>query len=409
MLASVVMTDEAVYVQRVQVSFEYPVHFTRAALEPDNPALLDAVARHEPTRRHRIFAVIDAGVAACWPELSARLTRYCEAHAASLSLAAAPLVIPGGEAAKQSPALIDDLHARMHALGIDRHSCVLIIGGGAVLDAVGYAAATTHRGVRVVRMPTTVLAQNDAGIGVKNGINAFGTKNCLGTFAAPFAVVNDAELLQTLPARDRRAGMAEAVKVALIRDPAFFTWLCEHAQALAGFEPRAIEHSIRRAAELHLRHIAQGGDPFELGSARPLDYGHWAAHKLESLTDHRLRHGEAVAIGMAIDTRYAVETGLCAAADGAAVITLLEALGFCLWDDALAQHDANGRPAVLSGLADFREHLGGELNVTLLQGIGRTLEVHALDETALLRAIAWLQAHTQHNAERRGHAASSCC
>src|SRR5262245_48475167 len=234
----------------------------------------------------------------------------------------------------------------MHELGIDRHAFTIIIGGGAVLDAVGFATATTHRGVRTIRVPTTVLAQNDAGIGVKNGINAFGAKNFLGSFAPPWAVINDAAFLSTLPARDKRAGLAEAVKVSLIRDPVFFAWLREHAAGLHDFQHDLLVRSIRRGAELHLQHIALGGDPFELGSARPLDFGHWAAHKLESLSSHRLRHGEAVAIGMAIDTRYSVEAGLLSPEDGDIVIGLLRALGFDLWDEALELKDARGKPRV---------------------------------------------------------------
>src|SRR4029078_10058039 len=117
---------------------------------------------------------------------------------------------------------------------------------GAMLDAVGYAAATTHRGVRIVRVPTTVLAQCDGGVGLKNGVNAFGVKNFLGAFAPPFAIVNDERFLETLPARDRRAGMAEAVRVALVRDAAFFQWLETEAIALAAFEPAALATLVRR-------------------------------------------------------------------------------------------------------------------------------------------------------------------
>lgn len=380
-----------VHEQRFSVSFDYPVVFTRDVLAPDNLALLSVIKRREPTRRHRLFVVLDSGLAQAQPQLAQRCAAYCDAHAASLELVAPPLVVPGGEAVKHSPELLNDLHARLHALRIDRHSYVVIFGGGAVLDAVGYVAATTHRGVRVVRLPTTVLAQNDAGIGVKNGVNAFGAKNFLGSFAPPFAVVNDGDLLHTLPERDRRAGMAEAVKVALIRDAELFAWLVEHQRALVAFEPDAVEHLIRRAAEIHLHQIAQGGDPFELGSARPLDFGHWAAHKLESLTHSRLRHGEAVAIGMALDTRYSVEAGLLDAHVGDAVVQLLRALGFVLWDDALEQQADNGRRALLGGLEDFREHLGGELTVTLLTGIGRSVEVHEIDEQRVLRALSWLK------------------
>jgi 3-dehydroquinate synthase len=291
--------------------------------------------------------------------------------------------VPGGEPAKTA-AIVDGLWRRLAELRIDRHAYVVAIGGGAVLDVVGFAAATLHRGVRLIRVPTTVLAQNDAGIGVKNGINAFRAKNMLGTFAPPFAVINDSRFLATLDARDRAAGMAEAVKVALVRDGEFFAWLSSERAALAAFEPRAVERMIRRCAELHLAHIATGGDPFEQGNARPLDFGHWAAHKLELLTDHALRHGEAVAIGMALDARYSVEAGLLAEADFAHIIDVLAALRLPVWHDALQSR------ALLDGLAEFREHLGGELCITLLAGLGRGVDARDIAIDRVERAIAAL-------------------
>lgn len=375
--------------QRFSVAFEYPVEFTERMFDPSNPTLEAALCRRE-RKRHRALCAVDDGVWNAWPELGARLQAYARAHSDSLQWASAPLVVPGGEQAKQGSRVVDQVHTRLHELGIDRHSFVIIIGGGAVLDAVGFAAATTHRGVRVIRIPTTVLAQNDAGIGVKNGINAFGAKNFLGSFAPPWAVINDAAFLATLPARDKRAGLAEAVKVSLIRDAKFFGWLRENALGLREFQPEALVRSVRRGAELHLQHIAEGGDPFELGSARPLDFGHWAAHKLESLSDHRLRHGEAVAIGMAIDTRYSVEAGLLSPTDGDVIVNLLCSLGFRLWDEALELKDARGKPRVLAGLEEFREHLGGELTVTLLTGIGESVDVHQVEERHVLSAVSWL-------------------
>jgi 3-dehydroquinate synthase len=244
--------------------------------------------------------------------------------------------------------------------------------------------------VRVVRLPTTVLGQNDSGVGVKNGVNAFGMKNFVGSFAVPFAVINDFDFLRTLARRDRIAGMAEAVKVALIRDARFFEWLCEHAGELARLEPAATQVMIRQCARLHVEHIATGGDPFELGSSRPLDYGHWAAHKLESLTEHRLRHGEAVGIGLALDTRYAVEAGLLDAPTGERILRLLVDLGFRLYDPALEQRDAAGRLRLLQGLAEFREHLGGELTISLLRGPGEPIEVHEMEAARVARCIDWL-------------------
>jgi 3-dehydroquinate synthase len=271
---------------------------------------------------------------------------------------------------------------------------VLAVGGGALLDVAGLAAATAHRGVRHVRVPTTVLSQNDSGVGVKNGINAFGKKNFIGTFAPPFAVINDFDFLATLPDRDKRAGCAEAVKVALIRDSQYFEQLERDAGRLAAFDPDAMQSMIRRSAELHLDHIAAGGDPFEFGSARPLDFGHWAAHKLEQLSDYQLRHGEAVAIGIALDTIYSRNVGLLPAPAAERVLALLENLGLELFSNEMLHLDAESQLAVLKGLEDFREHLGGELTLTMLQDIGHGVEIHEINLPKMRDAMAEL--HRRH-------------
>ncbi|MFP6749684.1 MAG: 3-dehydroquinate synthase [Alphaproteobacteria bacterium] len=383
-------TATETYVQRFTMAVEYPVVFTNDLFDPGNPVLGDVLSYHEPDKRHRLFVVLDQGVATAWPDLTGRIAAYAARHEARLELLATD-VVPGGEAIKNRPGAADDLLRRMLELAVDRHSYVLAIGGGAVLDLVGYAAAICHRGVRLVRVPTTVLAQNDSGVGVKNGANAFGVKNFVGTFAPPFAVLNDAAFIKTLERRDKIAGMAEAVKVALIRDGGFFTWLEANAGVLARFEAAAMDHMIRRCAELHLQHIASAGDPFEKGSARPLDYGHWSAHKLEGLSGHALRHGEAVAIGMAMDARYAVLSGLLAAADGERICGLLEQLGFELWHDSLNLRAADGEIAVLDGLREFQEHLGGELTITLIEAVGRGVEVHSIDKEKMLAARNWLR------------------
>jgi 3-dehydroquinate synthase len=379
------------HLQRFTVSYDYPVYFGTGVFSPENPALVEALSRREPSRRHRVAVVVEARVAEAWPALAGDIEGYAVHHGARIELASAPRIEPGGEDCKNDPAAVERLAAWFDALGMDRQSFVVIVGGGALQDMVGYAAATTHRGLRVVRVPTTVLSQNDSGVGVKNGVNAFGKKNFLGCFAPPFAVLDDFSLLETLEPRDKVSGMAEAVKVALIKDPAFFGWLAASAAALARFEMGAVAELVRRCAILHLDHIAGAGDPFELGSSRPLDFGHWAAHKLESLSSYALRHGEAVAIGIALDTRYSVERGMLPAEDGDRVLALLEGIGLPTWDSRLDARGLDGRRLVLDGIREFREHLGGELTVMMLEGLGRGREVRVLDEAIIERSIDWLR------------------
>jgi 3-dehydroquinate synthase len=381
----------AVHVQRFAVTFEYPVYFTERLFEPANRVLVETLARLEPERRHRCLVFVDDGLLASRPGLGQQIADYACAHAARMQLVCPPLPVPGGERIKSELFFVEQMQQRFHEHNIDRHSYAIAIGGGAVLDAVGLVAAVTHRGVRLIRVPTTVLAQDDSGVGVKNGVNLYGVKNFVGTFAPPFAVLNDFDLLSALAPRDQIAGIAEAVKVALIRDADFFAWLERHADDLITFERAAMATMIRRCAELHMHQIAHGGDPFETGSARPLDYGHWSAHKLESLTKHHVRHGEAVAIGMALDARYSVLAGLLAAGAEERICALLEHLGFRLWHPAFESRRPDGSLAILEGLREFREHLGGELTITLLAEIGRGIEVHEIDDDRMRAAMAWLQ------------------
>lgn len=386
------MQEPVIQKQTVTARFEYPVAFTDNVLAPHAPLLaniLEAGGQDDAPQSTAVF--VDSGVAQAHPGIIDRITTYAAAHADRFELAMPPTVIAGGEAAKNDPEQISAIHVQLRESGLDRRSYVVAIGGGAVLDLVGFAAATFHRGIRHVRIPTTTLAQGDSAVGVKNGVNAFGTKNLLGTFAPPYAVINDKSFLATLSDRQCRSGMSEAVKVALIRDPAFYHWLECHARELDRREPDAVHWAVRRSAELHMEHISATGDPFEQGTARPLDYGHWAAHKLETLTDYELLHGEAVAIGIALDARYAELAGMLSSGICDRICQTLESLGFRLWHPALEKTDDGGALQLLRGLADFREHLGGRLHLIMLEDIGRTVSVHEPDVARIRAAVRWLR------------------
>ena len=143
---------------------------------------------------------------------------------------------------------------------------------------------------------------------------------------------------------------------------------------------------------LHLDHIATSGDPYELGTARPLDYGHWAAHKLELMSKHRLSHGHAVAIGIALDAFYAARVGLLPQKEADRLVALLRACGLPTFAPELSRTDRRGRLAVLAGLEDFRAHLGGELAVTLPAPFGSRREIHAVDPARMAECISALAA-----------------
>lgn len=373
----------------IQVSWPLRVFFTEDVFAADNPVLKNILADTAP---RKVLVILDDSLAQAQAGLAEKIENYFSRHAEKLRLVCPPITIAGGESAKNSPTLTADIHQRIDQHHLDRHSYLIAVAGGALLDVAGFAAATAHRGIRHVRIPTTTLAQADSGVGVKNGVNAFGKKNFVGTFAPPFAVVNDFTLLATLTPADKRAGYVEAVKVACIRDAKFFLELERDAEKLAAFEPASMKHLIHRCAELHLNHIATSGDPFEAGSARPLDFGHWAAHKLEQLSNFQIPHGEAVAIGIALDVVYSRLTGRLDDPTCNRILSLLERLHFKLFAPELLGTDAGGRRQILAGLEEFREHLGGELTITLLRGIGQGMEVHEMDQDRIMAAIGELQA-----------------
>lgn len=367
--------------QSFSVPFQYQVFFTEKLFHPGNTILADLI---KSPQKPKVYFVIDAGVAEAHPDLIKQIRQYVQHYEAHFTLCAEPLLVPGGEQAKNDTDYLQQIVGATHQYGIDRHSYIIAIGGGAVLDMVGFASAVSHRGIRHIRIPTTVLSQNDSGVGVKNGINYFGKKNYLGTFAPPFAVINDFEFLSTLDDRDWRGGISEAIKVALIKDATFFAQLEEQAEALADRTLKPMQNLIYRCAEMHLEHIA-GGDPFEMGSSRPLDFGHWAAHKLEQLTNYEVRHGEAVGIGIALDVTYSYLKGMIKEEALQRVIHLMKVLGFTLYVPELKQEE------ILKGLSEFREHLGGELTIMLLEDIGKGVEVHEMDMALIRKAIRQLE------------------
>lgn len=376
--------------QVFDIRFEYKVFFTTDLFAEKNDVFRSFLReRKSPGVIRKVLFVLDNGFMLHHPSLVQTIKKYF-ASEPDVCLIEEMIILPGGEATKNSAEYFDKIIEAVHKHGIDRHSYLVAVGGGSVLDVAGYAAAVAHRGIRHIRIPTTVLSQNDSGVGVKNGINFFSKKNFLGTFTPPAAVFNDTRFLTTLDDAEWRSGISEAIKVALIKDAEFFNWLEAHAVKMVEREMGVMQAQIKRCAELHLQHIA-GADPFESGSSRPLDFGHWSAHKLETLSNFAIRHGEAVAIGIALDTVYSCLSGRLKESSMKRVLELIMTLGFPLTHPLLEV--TNSRSPLLEGLNEFREHLGGRLTIMLLKDIGKGEEVHEIDPELVRKASEWIKAY----------------
>ena len=379
--------------QSFSVTYSYGLFFTQKLFDRKNSTFIDVIEPNKQTGRTRVLFVLDQGALNAHPQLSAEIDAYLGQHKDSLELTEI-LVLPGGEKVKSQSKFVDQIIRAVDKNKICRHSYVVAVGGGALIDLVGYAASIAHRGIRLIRIPTTVLSQNDAAVGVKNGVNVLGKKNFIGSFEPPYAVINDSHFLSTLEFRDWIAGIAEAVKVALIKDSEFYGYIKRNAVKLKNRDLNVMQTLIHRCAELHMEHIAKGGDPFERGSSRPLDFGHWSAHKLEYMTNYKLRHGEAVAKGMALDLTYAAEIGLIPEETADDVIHVLKEIGF---DLQIPVKNDSDMQELFKGIEEFREHLGGELTITLIEGIGIKKNVHEVDLDKMKKSVSVLNTKSKLN------------
>ena len=379
------MTHSASDENQLNVSFSarfvHRIRFTENLLEKDQGTLAELI-EGSGGQKPRVQFWLDQHVAEANPGIVARLRNFSDSFADQFLRIGNVQIVPGGETIKNDIHVLERMLKVFHVSDLDRRSYVIVLGGGAVLDAVGFAAGIAHRGIRLIRIPSTTLAQADSGLGVKNGVNLFGKKNWIGSFVVPWAVINDEAILSTLSDRDYICGFAEAVKVALLKDAGFFELLEQEAADVRNRTSPASHRIVRTAAMLHLRHITEGGDPFEMLEARPLDFGHWSAHKLEAMHNFKIRHGEAVACGLAIDAIYSSLKHGFTTFHADRVIRVLTNLGFQF--DALAEVDRN---TLLAGLEEFRQHLGGRLTVTMLDGIGAPIDVHQIDRDSMMMAI----------------------
>jgi len=388
------MDDDATHsiIEAFEITYSHQVYFTEGVFSESNDLLARTIQKISSADRPRVFIVADAAFIEANPGVTDRIERYFDQHREGLRYCGL-LELPGGEQLKNKPEFLEGLYRLIEEKNLCRHSWIIALGGGALLDLVGFAASTAHRGIRHLRLPTTSLSQGDGGCGVKNGINYLGKKNFIGTFTPPSAVINDVGFLESLPEPRLLDGMIEAIKVALIKDRGFFDFLQGRAAAVLARDFSAIREILECSARYHVLHIARNGDPFELTSSRPLDFGHWSAHKLEVLSGYTLSHGECVAIGIALDCIYSHKSGFLSKEDMERVLKVIQSYGFRIYDERLATGGSGGRSySILAGLEEFREHMGGQLTIPLLRGIGEQFEVNEIDTGLMESCIEALQA-----------------
>jgi shikimate kinase / 3-dehydroquinate synthase len=286
-------------------------------------------------------------------------------------------ILPIGEAAKEM-AVLSGIYEAMAAAGVDRDGALIALGGGAVGDVAGFAAATWMRGIRYLQLPTTLLAMVDSSIGGKTAINLPSGKNLVGAVHQPAAIFCDLDYLSTLPDDEYRAALAEVIKAAVIADRAFFDWLSMNMTALLGREPAIIRESVRRAIGIKAAVVAD--DPTETGRRAILNYGHTIGHALERVAGYgRLRHGQAVAWGMQVAARVSLLSGRCSPSAVEAQQSLLQDGGLLAAPPAVRGAD------LVEAMRHDKKARSGEPRWVLLKEIGQ-VEYGQPVEVSIVRA-----------------------
>jgi 3-dehydroquinate synthase len=289
------------------------------------------------------------------------------------------LLFPGGEAQKRLGEA-EKLAERMMKLGGDRSSIVIAFGGGIVNDVGGFLAAIFMRGVPVIQVPTTLLAQVDAAVGGKTGVNLVSGKNLIGSFHQPLAVVIDPDVLATLPAREYRAGLYEIVKCGVIRDAALFKLLDDSAESVLAQDPALVERVIADAVRIKAEVVS--ADEREGDLRRILNFGHTVGHALEAETEYiRFLHGEAVAFGMRAASALAVRTGDLAAADHTSIERVIAKYG------PIPPLDGIPAERLAARLVADKKTVQGNVHFVLPTRIGAVRIVSGVDQRTVLESI----------------------
>ena len=330
-------------------------------------------------RRRRVAVVTDENVAA----------RHLAAFTAALdssSIAHDSITLPAGEHVK-SFAHFEALLDRLVGLRIERDDAVVAFGGGVIGDLAGFAASVLRRGVDVIQVPTTLLAQVDSSVGGKTAINTRRGKNLVGTFHQPRLVLADTSVLETLPRREMRAGYAEVVKYGLIDSPDFFAWLEANGARVVAGEAEATRHAVVASCRAKARIVS--ADEREAGSRALLNLGHTFAHALEAEAAYegRLSHGEAVAIGMVKAFELSSRLGFCAAGEAARVRRHIADAGLPTAVASIPGFDAVRPETLLEHMRQDKKVRGGRLTFVLAKGIGRAFIASGVEEEAVVALL----------------------
>ncbi len=376
--------------QNFKIQYNFKILFTKNLFYLKNKILYYYIFKKKVEKNKKIIIFIDKNIVKSNKEIIKKIKTYFMFYKKSIKLKINIIIIKGGEDIKNKKKKIENVYKQINTHTICRHSYIIAIGGGAILDTIGFIAATTHRGINLIRIPTTTLAQNDSGVGVKNGINYFKKKNFIGTFTTPCVVINDYTYLKTLENKDLIGGLSEAIKVSLIKNKHFFNYINKSIKNILNKNIRNITNINYFCAYLHSHHIGKNNDPFEKFSSRPLDFGHWAAHKIEIMTKNKLTHGQAVAIGIAIDCTYSFLINILDKNNWKKIIETILSLKFNIYNKSL-NIIKNTNNSFILGLSEFKEHLGGQLTISLLRTIGKEIIVNNINIKKLFKAIKILK------------------
>ena len=333
--------------------------------------LLGRAGQYLPQSYGKLFAITEESI---WKIYGTSLQKGLESAADIV-----PLFLPGGEDNKRlSP--VEKLAEQMVECGADRSSLIVAMGGGIVNDMGGFLAAIFMRGIPVIQVPTTLLAQVDAAVGGKTGVNLVSGKNLIGSFHQPRAVLIDPDVISTLPDREYRAGLYEVIKCGVIASPELFDVLWDQRDKVLARDPETVETIIAESVRIKAEVVSE--DERESGRRRILNFGHTVGHALEAETHYeRFLHGEAVALGMRAATYLAEQTGWLNSEDSQQILTLIDAYGpIPALDDI--------EPANLfRRLGSDKKTIRGRVHFVLPTRIGATEVVSGLDDAEVLGAI----------------------